>query len=412
MIFSHAMLHRSKLKIVLSIIFVFTTMSVLLISQHPVMAQQQQQQQNSTVVDVMPAKDDNQSSLSLNSIFKQVENSVVQITRKVPPSSILPPSPETENATTLGSGFVYDNKGRIITNNHVVGDAKIVDITLVDGNRYTANVIGTDIFSDIAVIEIVENLTEQSSSSPPPLRPLIIGNSSELEVGEQVIAIGNPFGLAGTMTTGIISNAERLLPIGGLGFSIPNAIQTDALINPGNSGGPLLNMNGQVIGMNTATFISATSGFSGIGLAIPSNAITRIVPALIEKGNYTHPWLGFTAATLTSDLAESVEGLERNFKGVLVDSIVKDGPADKAGIQGRITDQYGEKHGGDIITAVDGRIVNQNEDFISYIAENKEVGDKITLTIYRNGQFLDLEMTLQERPSPLLYLTEVPSPVP
>src|SRR5215203_2949963 len=406
MIFSHAMLYRPKLKIVLSIIFVFTTMNVLLlISQHPVMAQQQQQ--NSTVIDMASAKKDDESSLSLNSIFKQVENSVVQITRKVPPISILP-TPEPENATALGSGFVYDNKGRIITNNHVVGDAKIVDITLVDGNRYTANVTGTDIFSDIAVLEIVENLTQRS----PPLNPLIIGNSSELEVGEQVIAIGNPFGLAGTMTTGIISNAERLLPIGGLGFSIPNAIQTDALINPGNSGGPLLNMNGQVIGMNTATFISDTSGFSGIGLAIPSNAITRIVPALIEKGNYTHPWLGLTAATLTSDLAESVKGLETNFKGVLVDSIVKNGPADKVGVNGSITDQYGEKHGGDIITAIDGRIVNQNEDLISYIAENKKVGDKITLTIYRNGQFLDLEMTLQERPSPLLYLTEMPSPVP
>ncbi|HEX2068542.1 MAG TPA: trypsin-like peptidase domain-containing protein [Nitrososphaeraceae archaeon] len=396
------MLHRSKLKIVLSIIFVFTTMNVLLISQNPVMAQQQQQQQNFTGVDVIPTKD-NESSLSLNSIFKEVENSVVQITRKVPPSNILP-SPESENATTLGSGFVYDNKGRIITNNHVVGDAKIVDITLVDGNRYTANVIGTDIFSDIAVIEIVENLTEQSS---PPLNPLIIGNSSELEVGEQVIAIGNPFGLAGTMTTGIISNAERLLPIGGLGFSIPNAIQTDALINPGNSGGPLLNMNGQVIGMNTAGLFG-----SGIGFAIPSNTITRIVPALIEKGNYTHPWLGLTAATLTSDLAESVEGLERNFKGVLVDSIVKDGPADKAGVNGSITDQYGEKHGGDIITAVDGHNVIQIEDFISYLEEQKKVGDRITLTIYRNGQFLDLEMTIEERPSPLLYLTEMPSPVP
>ena len=404
MICSHAMLHRSKLKIVLSIIFVFTTMIVLLTSQYPVMTQQQQQQ-NSTVVDLVSAND----SLSLNSIFKEVENSVVQITRKVPPSSILSsPSPESENASALGSGFVYDNKGRIITNNHVVGDAKIVDITLVDGNRYTANVTGTDIFSDIAVIEIVENLTELT----PPLKPLIIGNSSELEVGEQVIAIGNPFGLAGTMTTGIISNAERLLPIGGLGFSIPNAIQTDALINPGNSGGPLLNMKGQVIGMNTATFMSDTSGFSGIGLAIPSNAITRIVPALIEKGNYTHPWLGLTAATLTSDLAESVEGLERNFKGVLVDSIVKDGPADKAGVNGSITDQYGERHGGDIITAVDEQNVIQMEDFISYLEEQKKVGDKITLTIYRNGQFLDLEMTLQKRPSPLLYLTEVRSPVP
>ena len=398
MIFSHAMLHRSKLKIVLSIIFVFTTMIVLLISQHPVMAQQQQQQQNSTVVDAAASKD----SLSLNSIFKQVENSVVQITRKVPPSSILP-SPESENASALGSGFVYDNKGRIITNNHVVGDAKIVDITLVDGNRYTANIIGTDIFSDIAVIEIVENFTTQS----PPLNPLIIGNSSELEVGEQVIAIGNPFGLAGTMTTGIISQTGRLLPDPQTGFSIPNAIQTDAIINPGNSGGPLLNMNGQVIGINTAGLFG-----SGIGFAIPSNAITRIVPALIEKGNYTHPWLGLTSATLTSDLAESVEGLETNFKGVLVDSIVKDGPADKAGVNGSITDQYGEKRGGDIITAIDGHNVIQIEDFISYLEEQKKVGDKITLTIYRNGQFLDLEMTLQERPSPLLYLTEMPSPVP
>ena len=402
MIFSHAMLYRSKLKIVLlSIIFVFTTMNILLISQHPVMAQQQQQQQNSTVIDMVAAKDD-ESSLSLNSIFKQVENSVVQITRKVPPSSILP-TPESENATALGSGFVYDNKGRIITNNHVVGDAKIVDITLVDGNRYTANVIGTDIFSDIAVLGIVENLTQQS----PPLNPLIIGNSSELEVGEQVIAIGNPFGLAGTMTTGIISQIGRLLPDPQTGFSIPNAIQTDALIVPGNSGGPLLNMNGQVIGINTAGLFG-----SGIGFAIPSNAITRIVPTLIEKGNYTHPWLGLTAATLTSDLAESVEGLETNFKGVLVDSIVKNGPADKVGVNGSITDQYGKKHGGDIITAVDGHNVIQIEDFISYLEEQKKVGDKITLTIYRNGQFLDLEMTLQERPSPLLYLTEMPPPVP
>ena len=366
--------------------------------------QQQQEQQNSIVLDVVSAKEEKGgNSLSLNSIFKQVENSVVQITRKVPPpSSISPPSPESENATALGSGFVYDNKGHIITNNHVVGNAKIVDVTLVDGNRYTANVIGTDIFNDIAVIEIVENLTQQS----PPPQPLMIGNSSELEVGEQVIAIGNPFGLVGIMTTGIVSQTGQTIEDPESGLSIPNAIQTDALINPGNSGGPLLNMNGQVIGMNTA-------GISGIGLAIPSNAITRIVPALIEKGNYTHPWLGLTVATLTSDLAESVGGLERNFKGVLVDSIVRNGPADKAGVNGSITDQYGEKHGGDIITAVDGHNVIRTEDLVSYLEEHKKVGDKITLTIYRNGQFIDLETILQERPSPLLYLTEVPSsPVP
>ena len=366
--------------------------------------QQQQEQQNSIVLDVVSAKEEKGGdSLSLNSIFKQVENSVVQITRKVPPpSSISPPSPESENATALGSGFVYDNKGHIITNNHVVGNAKIVDVTLVDGNRYTANVIGTDIFNDIAVIEIVENLTQQS---PLPPKPLMIGNSSELEVGEQVIAIGNPFGLVGIMTTGIVSQTGQTIEDPESGLSIPNAIQTDALINPGNSGGPLLNMNGQVIGMNTA-------GFSGIGLAIPSNAITRIVPALIEKGNYTHPWLGLTVATLTSDLAESVGGLERNFKGVLVDSIVRNGPADKGGVNGSITDQYGEKHGGDIITAVDGHNVIRTEDLVSYLEEHKKVGDKITLTIYRNGQFIDLETILQERPSPLLYMTKVPSPVP
>jgi S1-C subfamily serine protease len=409
MIFNHTiLLPRLKLT-VLYVIFVFTAIVALLTFQHPVMAQQQQhQQQNSTVADVVSAKEEEKGgdSFSLNSIFKQVENSVVQITRKVPPpSSILPPSPDSENATALGSGFVYDNKGHIVTNNHVVGNAKIVDITFVDGNRYTANVTGTDIFSDIAVIEIVENNLTQSPPPPPP-KPLIIGNSSALEVGEQVIAIGNPFGLVGTMTTGIVSQTGQIIEDSETGFSIPNAIQTDALINPGNSGGPLLNMNGQVIGINTA-------GISGIGLAIPSNAITRIVPALIEKGNYTHPWLGLTAATLTSDLAESVEGLERNFKGVLIDSIVKDGPADKVGLNGSVTDQYGEKHGGDIITAVDMHNVIKIEDLTSYLEEQKKVGDKITFTIYRNGQFLDLEMTLQERPSPLLYLTEVPSsPVP
>ena len=210
------------------------------------------------------------------------------------------------------------------------------------------------------------------------------------------------------MTTGIISQTGRLLPNPQTGFSIPNAIQTDALINPGNSGGPLLNIDGKVIGMNTAILVPSASAL-GIGLAIPSNVIIHIVPVLIERGNYTHPWLGLTAATLTSDLAQSVKGLKANFKGVLVDSIVKDGPADKAEVNGSITDQYGQKHGGDIITAIDGHNVIQTEDLVSYIEEQKKVGDKITLTIYRNGQFLDLAMTLQQLPSLLPYLTQVPS---
>src|SRR5919107_1694269 len=345
----------------------------------------------------------NSKNLSLTELYELVEKSIVQVTKTSPPAN--PLGPDKENSTSLGTGFIYNDTGYIVTNNHVVENAPFLDITFINGDRYTANITGTDPFSDLAVIKINENLTDLPKA-------LVIGNSSKLRIGDQVVAIGHPFGLESSMTTGIISQIGRLLSIDEKGFSIPNAIQTDALINPGNSGGPLLNMKGQVIGMNTATFMSDTSGFSGIGLAIPSNAITRIVPALIEKGNYTHPWLGLTAATLTSDLAESVEGLERNFKGILVDSIVKDGPADKAGVNGSITDQYGERHGGDIITAVDEHNVIQMEDFISYLEEQKKVGDKITLTIYRNGQFLDLEMTLQERPSPILYLTEAPSPVP
>ncbi|MFZ0225052.1 MAG: trypsin-like peptidase domain-containing protein, partial [Candidatus Nitrosopolaris sp.] len=206
-------------------------------------------------------------STNLRTIFKQVENSVVQITSKLPTAAPNALNPQTPNTTALGSGFVYDNQGHIITNGHVVGDAKIVDVTFVDGNRYTAKVIGTDIYGDIAVLQILQNTTQQRQLLSS-LKPLVIGNSSNLEVGDQVIAIGNPFGLSDTMTTGIVSGVGRLLP--GSGFSIPNAIQTDAPINPGNSGGPLLNMQGEVIGMNTA-ILSGTDTFSGIGFAIPSN---------------------------------------------------------------------------------------------------------------------------------------------
>lgn len=340
---------------------------------------------------------------SLNPLFKGVENSVVQVTRKIPSSSLL--APQTGNATALGSGIIFDRNGHVVTNNHVVGDAKIVDVTFIDGNRYTAKVVGTDVYSDLAVLKIVGNITK-------PVTPLPLGNSSASEVGDQVIAVGNPFGLADTMTTGIISQVGRLLPGGPLGFSIPDVIQTDALIDPGNSGGPLLNMRGQVIGINTAAIISGQGGFSGIGLAIPSNTVKRIVPILIERGNYTHPYLGLTAATLTSDLAQSVVGLTPDFQGILVDTITKGGPVDKAGIRGSTTDQYGKKHGGDIITRVDNQSVKRIEDLISYVELHKSVGDKITLAVYRNGQTLNLQATLQERPSLIPYLKSLSPPAP
>lgn len=331
---------------------------------------------------------------SLNVLFKRVENSVVQVTRKIPTLNLQ--NPQTGNASALGSGIVYDTNGHIITNNHVVGDAKIVDVTFIDGNRYNAKVVGTDAYNDLAVLKIIGNLTK-------PVTPLQLGNSSALQVGDQVIAIGNPFGLDDTMTTGIVSQIGRLLPDTALGFSIPDVIQTDALIDPGNSGGPLLNMQGQVIGINTAS-ISDNGAFSGIGLAIPSNTAKRIVPILIEKGNYTHPYLGLTGATLTSDLAGSVSGLKPNFQGILVDSIVRGGAVDKAGLHGSTTDQYGKKQGGDVITGVDGLQVKRMEDLISYVEQHKSFGDKIILTVYRNGQTLNLQAILQQRPSPLPYL--------
>ena len=329
----------------------------------------------------------NSTSNSISKIFKDVQGSVVQITRE---NKQAPDSPGDENVTSLGSGFVFDKEGRIITNHHVVQDSKSVDVTFIDGNRYVASVIGSDPFNDVAVIKITQNISEK-------LRPLILGNSSVVEVGDQVIAIGNPYGLAGSMSLGIVSQKGRLISTEGSAFSIPSVIQTDALINPGNSGGPLLNIQEEVIGMNTAGVLSDSGGFSGIGLAVPSNTISKIVPVLNSKGNYTHPWLGVSASTLTSKLTENFENLSRDFKGVYVDLITKDGPADKAGLRGSTTDQYGDKHGTDIITAVDNHNVTYMEDLVSYLDENKKPGEKLNLTVLRNQSYLDIGVLLGDR---------------
>jgi S1-C subfamily serine protease len=329
------------------------------------------------------SNNNNNNDLSLNDLFELVENSIVQVTKTMPPAN--PFGPDKENTTSLGSGFIYNNKSYIVTNNHVVENAKVVDVTFINGDRYTANVTGTDAFSDLAVIKINENTT----TIP---KPLVVGNSSELRVGDQVVAIGNPFGLESSMTTGIVSQIGRLLSVDERGFSIPNAIQTDALINPGNSGGPLLNMKGEVIGVNTAGIFPG-----GIGLAVPSNTVLRIIPILMEEKNYTHPWLGVTGNTLTADIAKR-EKLDRTQKGVIVDTIVKDSPADLAGLNGSSVNQYGEKRGGDLITALDGKPIIKMEDLISYLELNKAVNDNATLSVYRDGEIIDKEITLKSRP--------------
>ena len=377
------------------------------------------QQQNSSIVNT-----NNTNSLllneenTLNRLFKQTEDSVVTIIRSLPSSTTVT-TPETQNTTVLESGFLYDNQGHIITTNHALGDAKIVNVLFENGNRRTAKVIGSDPLDDIAVLKIVENVSQVRNNQKYPLlpTPLIIGNSSNLNIGQPVIAIGNPYGLEGTMTTGIVSQTGRLVPATssvekflGLHFpwvvySIPDAIQTDAPINQGNGGGPLLNLQGQVIGMNTATI----SHSNGIGFAISSNAISRIVPILVAKGNYTHPYLGLALDTSPSAIAEDYESVPANLKGVFVNAIEKGGPADKAGIRGSNLDQYYKRHSGDMIVAIDGHNVTKAEDFMSYIHEHKTPGDSVNLTVYRDGKMLNLIANLKPWPALAPYIRQATS---
>ncbi len=366
---------------------------------HHIVNAQQTAFQNLPIKNVALPVQSSPHSYSLTDIFKQVQNSVVQITSKGNGMQIIiNGNPPVDQQSRLGSGFVYDQQGHIISNSHVVSGAKTVDVTFVDGNTYTANVIGNDPSSDVAVLQITDN---NYSSAEKSGVPLAIANSSKLQVGEQIIAIGNPFGLSDTMTTGIVSQIGRLLPNQDTGFSIPNGIQTDAAINPGNSGGPLLNMQGQVVGMNTA-ILSGTGGFSGLGFAIPSNIIIRIVPTLIQKGSYDHPWLGISGGSMTADVAQSA-GLPINYKGVVVSSIQSGSPAEKAGLKGTNRDIIGPNtHIGDIITAIDGRTVKRIDDIINYIEMHKSVGSNVKLTINRNGQTKDLNAVLQARPSSIV----------
>jgi len=229
-------------------------------------------------------------NLTLIELFEKSEEGVVKI--KVERIS------SQGDTVDMGSGFVYDNLGHIITNAHVVADANKATVTFLDGSQYSAEIIGKDKFTDIAVIKV--------SEKPRLLHPLQIGDSSLLQVGEQVAAIGNPFGLSGSMTSGIVSQMGRLLATQDTGFSIPDVIQTDAAINPGNSGGPLLNMKGQVIGINTA-IQSGTGEFSGIGFAVPSNTISKIVPTLIKEGKYPHPWIGIVGQDIDPVLAKVLD---------------------------------------------------------------------------------------------------------
>jgi len=323
------------------------------------------------------------SSLTLVELFEKSEEGVVkiQVVRSNTPGDV----------GSVGSGFVYDNLGHIITNAHVVDGASKATVTFLDGSQYDAEIIGTDKFTDIAVIKVNEK--------PRLLHPLDIGDSSDLLVGEQVAAIGNPFGLSGSMTSGIVSQLGRLLFSQDNGFSIPDVIQTDAAINPGNSGGPLLNMKGEVIGINTA-IRSSTGEFTGVGFAVPSNTIKKIVPSLIEEGKYHHPWMGITGIDIDPDLAKIRE--LGNAKGFLVVTVIDGHPADDAGLQGvsKTVEIDGKEYpiDGDIIISVDGKEVRKINDLLVHLQREKSVGDEMILGVMRDGDLIHLTLTLGERP--------------
>ena len=322
-------------------------------------------------------------NLTLIELFEKSEEGVVKI--KVERIS------SQGDTVDMGSGFVYDNLGHIITNAHVVADANKATVTFLDGSQYSAEIIGKDKFTDIAVIKV--------SEKPRLLHPLQIGDSSLLQVGEQVAAIGNPFGLSGSMTSGIVSQMGRLIASPDTAFSIPDVIQTDAAINPGNSGGPLLNMKGQVIGINTA-ILSGTGEFAGVGFAIPSNTVSKIVPALIEDGKYTHPWIGITGQDIDPDLAQAL-GLKQA-KGFMIITVVDGSPADKAGLKGVSETQVidGEEYpvDGDIIISVDDKEVRKISDILIHLQREKSVGDEMVLGVLRDGEFLHITLELVERP--------------
>ena len=334
----------------------------------------------------------NSSELKIQDLFSQTSKSVVQIT-------VIDPLSNAQQG--LGSGFLYDKDGHIITNNHVVtfneGNNNYL-VTFSNGNSYQAKLIGHDPYSDLAVLKL-------SDPIDIVLSPIPLGNSSSLRVGDTVAAIGNPFGLSGSLTVGVVSGLGRLLPSSdgsdspfsqfAMNFNIPDIIQTDAAINPGNSGGPLLNLKGEVIGINSAIY-SNTGVNAGIGFAVPSNTVKKVVQSIISSGKYLHPYLGVVGMDITPQLAK-IFGLNE-----AITDITPGSPAAKSGKlqKGTITyNQRGEiiDADGDIIVAIDDKEVRKIDDILTYLEREKKVGDTVTLKILRNDKSEDVEILLDPR---------------
>jgi S1-C subfamily serine protease len=351
----------------------------------------------------------NTLTLSLPELYSNVEDSVVQITATTTTTATAgndtttagnETSPvEIRQESLIWSGFIYDNGGHIITSYYVLAGANPddINITFSDGTIYGARVIGTDAYSNLAVLRLEDEVPADK------LVPLPLGNSTALKIGEQVATIGHPFDLGfGVLTAGTVAQTGVLLPgpvdntSSGPEFSIPDTIAADLLIGVGNSGGPLFNMKGEVVGI-TVSSAPPTS----ISVSIPSNTIAKIAPALIETGSYQHPWLGISGMDMTPEIAEAI-GLGEP-RGFLVTEAAPGGPADAAGVQGGNTSmQLGGMEipiGGDVILALDDRDVRRLNDLLGYLEQSTQVGDEVTLIAWRDGQTIEIPVTVGARPS-------------
>ena len=294
-----------------------------------------------------------------------------------------------------GSGFIIDHDGHIVTNNHVVGGATQVTVNFFNGLQARAEIIGVDADSDLAVIKVEE--------LPDDMHSLPLGDSDGVQVGQWVVAIGNPFGLGSSMTTGIVSAIGRSIPSGATPFDIPQAIQTDAAINPGNSGGPLIDLGGKVIGVNAQIATGGVAANAGVGFAIPINVVRRVAPALIKEGAYQWPWLGVTGGSVNLAIMEAND--LPNQQGAYIDIVIEDGPADRAGLRGSSGEIEVEgltmPVGGDVVIAVGDEPIVEFTDLLVQVT-NRGPGDEMKLTILRDGRQRTITVELDARPDDLV----------
>ena len=319
------------------------------------------------------------------------EQLLIELYQRVSPSVVHIAVTTRYGGSGTGSGFVWDTEGHIVTNNHVVESASRIEVRFADDTTAEAELVGTDPDSDLAVIKV--------DVPAGRLHPVELGDSSALRVGQWAIAIGNPFGFEHTMTMGIVSGLGRVVRQES-GFSLPQLIQTDAAINPGNSGGPLLDSHGRVIGVTTLIFSNSGTN-AGVGFAVPVNTVKRVVPSLIATGHYADPWLGIQGVSITPQLAEALDlPVER---GVLVQTVIEGGPAEKAGLRGGTRQVRFEgatlMSGGDIIVAIDDTAARDMDDLVVYLADHASVGQRVTLTVLRDGTKRSVTVTLGERPT-------------